>query len=709
MISIAPKSAASLPITALSSVGEAMAGRLAQLGIEKIFDLLMHLPRDYEDRSRVVPIGQVKNGIHCLVSGQIVSVNTTRGLSAILSDGTGQLELKFFKTYPALLATMTVGQSISAFGEVRISRFGVQMPHPEYHMTGSQKNDTGLIPIYPTVKGVHQNKLRQLVRMALQVVSQEGLLSLTDELSLIKGGMSPSDGLMDKAVFDLPLLSALYAIHLPDENADIFIQTRLLNEIKARTHPACLRLILEELVAHQLSFLFRKNNLYQHKAPKCQAKSSLADKLIKSLPFSPTTAQSRVVGEIVDDIKTSRPMLRLVQGDVGAGKTLVCALSACYALDSGWQVALIAPTEILAQQHYNSFTAWFSPLGVQVGFLVGKQTSKERSAMLDAILGNDVQIVIGTHALFSEGVAFAKLGLLVIDEQHRFGVEQRLKLMNKGVSGTTPHQLSMTATPIPRTLAMSIYGDMDVSVIDELPPNRTSVTTVTISRDRRDEVLKRVSVNCQDGKQAYWICPLVEESSTLDAQSAQMMYDEIKERLDISVGLVHGKMKPRDKQAVMADFKAGVVQLLVATTVIEVGVDVPNASLMVIENAERLGLSQLHQLRGRVGRGGQKSFCVLLYQTPLSQIGIERLNVLKDSTDGFVIAQKDLALRGAGELLGRRQTGDMGYYIADIVRDETLLTHARTIATHLVNTPSKKDKAWAIMNLWLKDTQYANA
>lgn len=711
----APTSAASLPITALPSVGVGLAQRLAQLGIYQIFDLLMHLPRDYEDRSRIVPIRQVKNGMHCLVSGQIVSVNTARGLSAMLSDGTGQVELKFFKTYPALLATMTTGAFISAFGEVRISRFGVQMPHPEYHVTGAQNTDTGLIPIYPTARGIHQNKLRQLVRMALQVAAKEGLLSLgADELSLIKdtvllGDDEAGDAQKKQGSQSSPLLSALYAIHMPDENADIFAQTRLLEELKSRTHPACRRLILEELVAHQLSFLFRKNNLYQHKAPKCQAKSLLADKLIKSLPFSPTTAQSRVVDEIVGDITTSYPMLRLVQGDVGSGKTLVCALSACYALDSGWQVAVMAPTEILAQQHYNSFSAWFCPLGVQVGFLVGKQTIKERQTMLNAIKDNHVQIVIGTHALFSEGVVFAKLGLLVIDEQHRFGVEQRLKLMNKGVSGTTPHQLSMTATPIPRTLAMSIYGDMDVSVIDELPPNRTPVTTVTISRDRRDEVLERVSANCQDGKQAYWICPLVEESSTLDAQSAQMMYDEIKERLDISVGLVHGKMKPRDKQAVMADFKAGTIQLLVATTVIEVGVDVPNASLMVIENAERLGLSQLHQLRGRVGRGSQKSFCVLLYQTPLSQVGIERLNVLKDSTDGFVIAQKDLVLRGAGELLGRRQTGDMGYYIADIVRDETLLDHARTIATHLAGTPSKKDKAWSIMNLWLKDTQYVNA
>ncbi len=397
----------------------------------------------------------------------------------------------------------------------------------------------------------------------------------------------------------------------------------------------------------------------------------------------------------------STPMLRLVQGDVGAGKTLVAALCACHAIDSGWQVALMAPTEILAEQHFINFKKWFEPLGVGVGFLVGKQSTKERNLVLEQILENDVQVVIGTHALFQDGVKFAKLGLVIIDEQHRFGVEQRLRLAEKGVAGSTPHQLTMTATPIPRTLAMGLYGDMDVSMIDELPPNRTPITTVTIDRNRREEVLERIVVNCKEGKQAYWICPLVEESSVMDVQSAELMYDDIKERLGLRVGLVHGKMKANDKQAVMAEFKAGLIDLLIATTVVEVGVDVPNASLMVIENAERLGLSQLHQLRGRVGRGSQKSFCVLLYQTPLSPTGIARLNVLKDSSDGFVIAEYDLQLRGAGELLGKRQTGDMGYYIADIVRDDDLLAKARTIAQSLIQTPHKKDIADTIMALWL--------
>lgn len=690
---------ATLPITALAGVGQALAGKLAQLGILRVFDMLMHLPRDYEDKSRIVPMSDVRHGMACVVAGQIVDIESKKGLSVILADKTGQIELKFFKTYPTLLQTMTIGQSITAFGEIRISRFGVQMSHPEYHITGSKAFETGLMPIYPTVSGLHQNKLRQLVRLALQTVSQSGLFCLTDNELQGIDNISKTD-----------LLAVLKSIHIPDNKADIFSQTLLLNALKDRTHPACHRLILEELTAHQLAFLFRRNNIYAYKAPKCVATSPLADGLLANLPFAPTNAQRRVIGECVADMTTSKPMLRLVQGDVGAGKTLVAGLCACHAIDAGWQVAIMAPTEILAEQHFINFQKWFAPLGVGVGFLVGKQTAKERKTMLEKIAENDVQIVVGTHALFSDGVVFAKLGLVIIDEQHRFGVEQRLKLNGKGKQGTTPHQLAMTATPIPRTLAMSMYGDMDISVIDELPPNRTPITTVTIDRSRRDEVLERVEVNCKEGKQAYWICPLVEESTALDAQSAELMFEDIKEHLSITVGLVHGKMKADEKQAVMADFKDGKISLLVATTVVEVGVDVPNASLMIIENAERLGLSQLHQLRGRVGRGATKSFCVLLYQTPLSETGIERLNILRDSTDGFVIANKDLALRGAGELLGKRQAGEMGYYIADIVRDEVLLSHAQTISRQLIGDPNKNALAHHLVNLWLKNAkEYVNA
>ncbi|MFL1732945.1 ATP-dependent DNA helicase RecG [Moraxella oculi] len=690
-----------LPMTALSGVGDALAGRLKELGIHRIFDILLHLPREYEDRSHLVPIRDVEHGMSVLVSGVITHVDDSRtGMSATLDDGTGVLVLRFFKTYATLKSTMVVGANITAFGEIKVSRYGVQMAHPDYHITGTKTFESGLLPIYPAVKGLHQNKIRQLVRLAINAVSHQALCGLSVE-QLENAGVK--DARAD-------LWTALKYIHLPDQNADIFSQTALLNGLKERTHPACRRIIIEELVAHQLAFLYRRNDVYRHQAPRCQNASPMADALMSGLPFELTCAQRRVIGESVADMAISKPMLRLVQGDVGAGKTLVAALTACHALDSGWQVAVMAPTEILAEQHFINFQKWFEPLGVGVGFLVGRQTIKERDAMLRQILANDVQIVVGTHALFQDGVEFAKLGLVIIDEQHRFGVEQRLRLTNKGVANTTPHQLAMTATPIPRTLAMSMYGDMDVSVIDELPPNRTPITTVTISRDRRDEVIERIRVNCKAGKQAYWVCPLVEESSVLDVQSAELLYEDLCERLDIKIGLVHGRMKATDKQVVMNEFKLGNIDLLVATTVIEVGVDVPNASLMVIENAERLGLSQLHQLRGRVGRGSTKSFCVLLYQTPLSPTGIERLNVLRDSTDGFVIAQKDLQLRGAGELLGKRQTGDMGYYLADIVRDEALLEAAQIIAHQLINDASQQQLARQIIDTWLPDVkEYINA
>lgn len=688
-----------LPITALTGVGDALAKRLAELGIYRIFDMLLHLPRDYEDRSRIVPMNEVAHGMSALIQGTVTFVEKNRtGLSVTLEDDTGLVVLRFFKTYAGLMDTMALGTPITAFGEVKVSRFGVQMSHPEYHVTGSKRAESGLLPIYPAVKGLHQNKLRQLVRLALQAVDTDGIESLSAaDLSLAGVEMTGE------------LLPALKQIHLPNKQADIFSQTTLLEGLKDRSHPACRRIIIEELVAHQLSFLFRRNNVYRHKAPKCQSDSPLAAQLADSLPFDLTNAQKRVIAHAVSDMATSQPMLRLIQGDVGAGKTLVAAMTACHAIDSGWQVAVMAPTEILAEQHLINFKKWFEPLGIGVGWLAGKQTAKERTAALADIIENRVQVVVGTHALFSDNVAFAKLGLVIIDEQHRFGVEQRLRLTSKGVAGGTPHQLTMTATPIPRTLAMSMYGDMDVSVIDELPPNRTPITTVTINRDRRDEVIERIRENCKQGKQAYWVCPLVEESSVLDAQSAELLFEDLSERLDIRTGLVHGKMKAADKQAVMMAFKNGEIDLLIATTVIEVGVDVPNASLMVIENAERLGLSQLHQLRGRVGRGSAKSFCVLLYQLPLSPTGIERLNVLRDSTDGFVIAQKDLELRGAGELLGKRQTGDMGYYLADIVRDEQLLEAAGVIAHHLITDQAQIDKAARIMQTWIPASQeYVN-
>ena len=750
-----PVSALDMPVTALAGVGPKVAEQLSQLGIERIFDLLLHLPRDYEDRSRLVSIADVAHGQAALITGRVVHVDTKRsGMTVVVDDDTGTLSLRFFKVYRGLAQTMSLGTQLQLFGEVKVSRYGKQIHHPEYQVISSNEAivNTGLQPIYPSVKGLHQNKLRTLIKLALQTVRTQGLpmtlftpadFAVVADLPLAPfepaklamaeddfpddifstlarrvpdnsisniGNTTAVNDTANQNVYNLTIFEALVLLHTPPTYTDAGRQYQLLTQLSARTHAACQRLIIEELTAHQLSLLYRRQQLHQHKAPKCTMNSPLADKLFAALPFDLTGAQQRVMKDITADMATSIPMLRLVQGDVGAGKTLVAAGAAGYALDSGWQVAVMAPTEILAEQHLVNFKNWFEPLGVGVGWLAGKQTAKQRREALEAIAENTVQVVVGTHALFQEQVQFAKLGLVIIDEQHRFGVEQRMALTNKGVANSTPHQLIMTATPIPRTLAMSVYGDMDTSIIDELPPGRTPITTVTIDRNRRDEVIERIAVNCEAGRQAYWVCSLVEESSVLDAQAAEATYEDLNERLDIRIGLVHGKMKSADKQAIMQEFKAGNLDLLIATTVIEVGVDVPNASLMVIENAERLGLSQLHQLRGRVGRGSTKSFCVLLYQKPLSETGTERLNVLRDSTDGFVIAQKDLELRGPGELLGKRQTGNVGYYLADLIRDEQLFAIAQRLAKHLISDPTRKADVSQLIHRWMPEaSRYTNA
>jgi ATP-dependent DNA helicase RecG len=767
-----PLSALDMPVSALAGVGVKVAEQLAQLNIKRIFDLLLHLPRDYEDRSRLVSISDVEHGQSALITGHIVHVDTKRsGMTVTVDDDTGTISLRFFKVYRGLVQTMNLGTRLQLFGEVKVSRYGKQIHHPEYQVItdNTVMTDMGLQPIYPTVKGLHQNKLRTLIKLALQTVRSQGLpmtlftaedFAVVSDLPLVP--FEPSKSAVSEAeytedifstlarsvpdnvtsnaignsvykpnpstyqadndihnvaasiaqhnVYNLTIFEALVLLHTPPTYTSASQQYKLFTQLSARTHAACQRLIIEELTAHQLSLLYRRQQLHQHKAPKCTTNSPLADKLFSALPFDLTGAQKRVMKDITADMATSIPMLRLVQGDVGAGKTLVAAGAAGYALDSGWQVAVMAPTEILAEQHLLNFKQWFEPLGIGVGWLAGKQTAKQRREALEAVAENTVQVVVGTHALFQDQVQFAKLGLVIIDEQHRFGVEQRMALTNKGVANSTPHQLIMTATPIPRTLAMSVYGDMDTSIIDELPPGRTPITTVTIDRNRRDEVIERIAINCEAGRQAYWVCSLVEASSVLDAQAAEATYEDLNERLDIRIGLVHGKMKSADKQAIMQEFKAGNLDLLIATTVIEVGVDVPNASLMVIENAERLGLSQLHQLRGRVGRGSTKSFCVLLYQKPLSETGTERLNVLRDSTDGFVIAQKDLELRGPGELLGKRQTGNVGYYLADLIRDEQLFAIAQRLAKHLIADPARKADVSQLIHRWMPEaSRYTNA
>lgn len=668
----------------LQGVGAAAASLLEKLHLFNTDDLLFHLPRDYEDRSTVIAMNQLMVGRTYLLEGWVKSVDFPPGkrksVAALVQDDFGKVTLRFYYLYKGLTDKLTPGNRLRIFGEVRVGARGLELYHPEIQVIREHTPlpKTQLTAIYPSTEGLTQAKLRDYIKQALAQFS--------DQLPEL---------LPEKFTNGYALKEALHYIHEPPLNANM-------QQLAQGSHPAQQRLIFEELVAHQISLLTRRAYIRQIAAPPFAYSQVLAKALLAQLPFHMTQAQKRVSHEIAKDLQRPEPMLRLVQGDVGAGKTLVAAVAACHALEAEWQVALMAPTEILAEQHYLNFKRWFEPLNIQVAWLSGKQKGKARAQAEQLIQTGQAQLVVGTHALFQDNVEFAKLGLVIIDEQHRFGVDQRLALRNKGVDHLTPHQLVMTATPIPRTLAMSAYGDLDTSVIDELPPGRTPIQTVTIPLDRREEVLNRIANNCKDGKQAYWVCTLVEQSETLDAQAAQATYEEILSRFpELKVGLVHGKMKADEKQAVMAAFKANELQLLIATTVIEVGVDVPNASIMVIENAERLGLSQLHQLRGRVGRGAQASFCVLLYKHPLSQNGQERLSILRESNDGFVIAEKDLELRGPGELLGTKQTGDMNFRVAKLERDDHLLTQAHYVAGQMLS--DYPEQADALLRRWLPE------
>ncbi|WP_288383596.1 ATP-dependent DNA helicase RecG [uncultured Acinetobacter sp.] len=668
----------------LQGVGAAAASLLEKLHLFNTDDLLFHLPRDYEDRSTVIAMNQLVVGRTYLLEGWVKSVDFPPGkrksVAALVQDDFGKVTLRFYYLYKGLTDKLTPGNRLRIFGEVRVGARGLELYHPEIQVIREHTPlpKTQLTAIYPSTEGLTQAKLRDYIKQALAQFS--------DQLPEL---------LPEKFTNGYALKEALHYIHEPPLNANM-------QQLAQGSHPAQQRLIFEELVAHQISLLTRRAYIRQIAAPPFAYSQVLAKALLAQLPFHMTQAQKRVSHEIAKDLQRPEPMLRLVQGDVGAGKTLVAAVAACHALEAEWQVALMAPTEILAEQHYLNFKRWFEPLNIQVAWLSGKQKGKARAHAEQLIQTGQAQLVVGTHALFQDNVEFAKLGLVIIDEQHRFGVDQRLALRNKGVDHLTPHQLVMTATPIPRTLAMSAYGDLDTSVIDELPPGRTPIQTVTIPLDRREEVLNRIANNCKDGKQAYWVCTLVEQSETLDAQAAQATHEEILSRFpELKVGLVHGKMKADEKQAVMAAFKANELQLLIATTVIEVGVDVPNASIMVIENAERLGLSQLHQLRGRVGRGAQASFCVLLYKHPLSQNGQERLSILRESNDGFVIAEKDLELRGPGELLGTKQTGDMNFRVAKLERDDHLLTQAHYVAGQMLSDYS--EQADALLRRWLPE------
>ncbi|UXZ54000.1 ATP-dependent DNA helicase RecG [Halomonas sp. 7T] len=678
----------SAPVTALKGVGEALAIKLARLGIERVSDLLFHLPLRYQDRTRLTPIGQLRAGYEAVVEGEVTANDVVKGrrrsLLVRLRDGSGILSLRFFHFSPAQQQQLRPGVTVRAFGEARAGATGLEIYHPEYRLSGGSETpvEEYYTPIYPTTEGLHQTRLRALTQQALRLLEQapEALPEVIP------------DTLRQR--FQLPGLHAsLQLLHQPPPDVD-------LEQLAHGLHPATRRLALEELLAHQLSLREVRLRIQADGAPVLPSGRGLQTRFLAQLPFALTGAQQRVLEEIALDLARPAPMLRLVQGDVGSGKTVVAAMAALSALAGNCQAAMMAPTEILAEQHYRSFKAWFEPLGIEVAWLAGKLKGKARLDAKAAIADGRARMVVGTHALFQDDVHFQCLGLAIIDEQHRFGVHQRLALREKGeAGGLTPHQLIMTATPIPRTLAMSAYADLDVSVIDELPPGRTPVKTVVVSDERRSEVVERIRNACSDGRQAYWVCTLIEESEVLQCQAAEVTRDELTQALpELAIGLIHGRMKAAEKADVMDAFKTGELDLLVATTVIEVGVDVPNASLMIIENPERLGLSQLHQLRGRVGRGSTESFCVLLYHPPLSKSSRERLGVMRETTDGFRIAEKDLEIRGPGEVLGTRQTGLAQMKIADLERDADQLERVTALAQAL---QGNADVTAVLIRRWL--------
>ncbi|MGN6790519.1 MAG: ATP-dependent DNA helicase RecG [Rhodanobacteraceae bacterium] len=661
------------PVSSLPGVGPALAETLRKLGVERVQDLWFHLPLRYEDRTRITPIRDLVPGESAQVEGVIEAVETgfryrPQLRVAITDDTRDTLVLRFFHFRRQQAQQFAPGLRLRCFGAIRHGQHGLEMVHPQYRvLRGEAAVEETLTPVYPVTEGLGQQRLRGVIDKALARLPDEVALELIPPELLQPLGL-------------MPLRDALLGVHRPAPDADV-------QALLSGSHPAQQRLAFEELLAHHLSLKRLRAQVRKHRAAALPADPVLQKQFLDALPFALTRAQLRVAQEIGRDLGKSVPMLRLVQGDVGSGKTVVAALAALHAIANGWQTGLMAPTELLAEQHLRSFRAWFEPLGIDVVWLAGKVTGRARDKAL-AQLAEGAPIAVGTHALMQEGVEFARLGLAIVDEQHRFGVQQRMALRDKGRSGAeAPHQLVLTATPIPRTLAMSAYADLDVSTLDELPSGRTPVRTVAIANTRRDEVIERIRAACAEGRQAYWVCTLIEDSDQLQAQAAEVAHARLCAALpDLAVGLVHGRMKPKEKQVAMDTFKDGRTALLVATTVIEVGVDVPNASLMVIENAERLGLAQLHQLRGRVGRGNVASTCVLLYQSPLSSLAKQRLETLRETNDGFVIAETDLRLRGPGELLGTRQTGEMGFRVANILRDASLMPAVQRVGAVLLRS-----------------------
>jgi ATP-dependent DNA helicase RecG len=676
------------------AVTGALAPKLARLGVEQPEDILFVLPSRYEDRTRVVPIGALQAGMRVVVEGEVqlaeIVFRRRRTLLVRLADGAGSLTLRFFYFSNAQREGLARGTRLRCHGEVRRGPLGLEIVHPEYRRIvglGEPLPQT-MTPIYPATEGVTQGRLRALVDRALRTLATSGVAELLPE------------GLLERA--GLPTLrAALEFVHRPPVGTQ-------LAELAAGRHPAQRRLAFEELLAHQLSLMELRRRTRRDRAERLADTAGLEARLLAALPFSLTGAQRRVLDEVERDLGLTTPMARLVQGDVGCGKTVIAAAAAARAIGSGAQVAFMAPTELLAEQHARSLMQWFDPLGVTVSLLTGSQPARTRRAALQAAASGSAQLCVGTHALFQEEVHFSNLGLAIIDEQHRFGVQQRLQLAAKGSAANpgerTPHQLIMSATPIPRTLAMTLYADLDVSIVDELPPGRTPVRTVVVPEEKRAAIVARIEQACRTGRQAYWVCPLIEESEELAASAAEETAAALAEALPAHrVELLHGRMPSKQKDQIMQRFAAGEVQLLVATTVIEVGVDVANASLMVIENAERMGLAQLHQLRGRVGRGVHESSCVLLYRSPLSEMARARLAAIRDSNDGFRIARRDLELRGPGELLGRRQTGLAQLRVADLARDADMLDDVRSTAAQMLQ--AMPERVAALRTRWIGERE----
>lgn len=682
----------------LSGVGPKVEEKLNRIGIYTVQDLLFHLPLRYQDKTRISLIGTLQPGQEALIEGTVettqIKYGRRRSLLCMLSDESDTLMLRFFHFSRAQQQRLNKGNLLRCYGQIRRGAKTLEMIHPEYRHIDPDNSpaiDKQLTAIYPLTDGLQQRTMQKLSSQALDILS-----NLEDKLV----ELLPDEIL---ATFDLPdLISALSYVHRPPPEAKL----QLLRDGK---HPTQQRLAFEELLSQHLSLQRVRQKTLALRATPLVDQGQLREKFIKILNFKLTQSQEKVLREIAQDLEKNTPMLRLLQGDVGSGKTVVSAFAALHALESSNQVALMVPTELLAEQHFQTFSQWFEKIDIEVLLITGKSTKSERD-IYRKVLGNKQRVIaIGTHALFQKDITFSNLGLIIIDEQHRFGVHQRLSLLDKGiVKDSIPHQLIMTATPIPRTLAMTVYADLDLSIIGSPPPNRQTINTVVLSNDRRDEIIARIKAACHCDRQVYWVCTLIEESEVLQCQTATETFQQLTEKLhDINIGLIHGRMKNREKEAIMASFKDNKTQLLVATTVIEVGVDVPNASLMIIENSERLGLFQLHQLRGRVGRGNIKSDCVLMYQAPLGELARSRLETMRETNDGFEIAEKDLALRGPGELTGTRQTGLPDLRIADILRDANLLADVQRAAKLLQQKyPQHIDP---LLKRWIgKELEYSN-